>query len=453
MVAHAHTQAPPPSSARHSGASTAPHLTPYDGSSSTDSDSSQSTDSDSPPESPPASSPSDPTDPSPPSSSSEPPSASLPQSKASLKRAEKRKRAKEADATAHIVPDPKSARTPLLDTPSEKDRKLHLEFRKAMTAYSPKISDFSKQKEVSRWTVEIEEAARVHYGPAWQQNPEVVYGAILAFSSELKDMWRDEHKRTPMPLTWARLLEWIKAHVDREIRSESRDALQNLIDGKCHQGKTAVFRYLNNFRRIVAKIPDTSESQLIQYFLSGISAELKPECLTDIKGRPWKSLDALVKHAAAQELKLKARTTPASAPPKQPGTREGKNHLRRTLALAAKKKLKATARKTRTHSDKSEKSDKSLAAVTQDRQEGQRGRAVTASMPLTGDDAAPFRFNRMISEQQAKWLGETQRCWHCYETQAVCKADRADPKFCNLKGNSTPLAKGAHGGAPGFKAK
>ena len=74
-------------------------------------------------------------------------------------------------------------------------------------------------------------------------------------------------------------------------------------------------------------------------------------------------------------------------------------------------------------------------------------------MPLTGDDAAPYKYNRMISEQQAKFLAAGNRCWHCYEPHPTCKADRADPGKCNLKGNSVPLAKGSHGGAPPFKGK
>ena len=479
------THQEPRSSARHSGASTGPHLTPYDASSSTDSDSTSDSgpDSDSDSETDPSAtseksanpsenpgSPSS-SDTSSPSSSSDPdsvPPPSPPKSKAALKRAEKRKRQRELPDAVARIEDPKTSKpTRTTDAPSERDRKLNLEFRKSMTAFTPKVSDYTKQKDLERWCTEIEEAARVHYGPDWQQNPEVIYGAVLAMENELKDMWRDNHKRHPNdPLTWPRLLSWIKAHVDREVRSESRDALQLLIDGKYQQGGKAVYRYLNHFRRITSKIPDTSESQLIQFFLNGMSLNLKPECLTDIKGKPWKTLDALVKHAAAQELKLKARNAPA------PSTRNdrggSKNPTRRTLALAAKKKAKAAARKTRagrrhTNGTSDHPTDKSLAAAMQAPSQAQRpqggrpqgggrdGGRVEGGGQLTGDDSAPFRYNKKISEQQARYLSSTQRCWHCYEPQAACKADRADPSKCNLKGNSVPLAKGAHGGAPAFK--
>ena len=481
---------PGASSVRHSGASSGPHITPYDASTGSTTDtSSQSSGSDSPPgpSNPPINPSSNPSEnpSSDPSSSGSPSSSSdtdsdptpppLIRTKASIKRAEKRKRAQlVADATAHIQPPAQLNPAPLKETPTEKDRKLNLEFRKSMTNFSPKISDYTKKKDVERWCTEIEEAARVHYGSDWQNNPEVIYGAVLAMENELKDMWRDDHKRNPsISPTWPALLVWIKAHVDREIRSESRDALQQLIDGRYQQGQKAVFRYLNQFRRIVSKIPDCSESQLIQYFLTGMNPTIKPDCLTDIKGRPWKTLDALVKHAAAQELKFKARNAP-DKPPRAPRPDFKKGGINRTLAVAALKKKKAEQRKTRAGKDTTtprKPTDKSLAAAFQDappqagsqagRQGGGRGGggggagggAVGPSMPLTGDDAAPYKYNRMISEQQAKFLAAGNRCWHCYEPHPTCKADRADPGKCNLKGNSVPLAKGSHGGAPPFKGK
>ena len=69
---------------------------------------------------------------------------------------------------------------------------------------------------------------------------------------------------------------------------------------------------------------------------------------------------------------------------------------------------------------------------------------------FTGDAKAPFAFNRNISEGQAEWLAKGGKCWHCYLPMETCRQDRATQAHCNLKGHTDPLAKGSHGGAPGW---
>ena len=351
-----------------------------------------------------------------------------------------------------------------------------------MMALNPKISDFSKRKEVEKWEVEVEEAARVHYGPLWQENPEVIHGAILATSDQLKDSWRADRKRNPDgELSWKIFKTWILAHVDREIRNEATDAMQQLIEGRYHQKGKALYRYLNLFRRIIHEIPECTENQQVQWFLNGLSDELRPECQTDLKGRPWKKLDDLVKHAAAQEIRNKTR----NGKPKtdQPSTKFGKNRLTKTLAIAAlKKKKKQEARKkSKAGLSTDSKTDPSLAAMQAaganggTGQKGGRfgssatggsggrgagggggghggGRGVSTGPRdhFTGDLKAPFGFNRNISEGQAQWLTAGGKCWHCYQPMELCRPDRAVPAVCNLKGHTEPLVKGSNGGAPGW---
>ena len=410
--------------------------------------------------------------PSPPTSDSESDSS------AAAKKREKRKRQK-----ANRLPK----LAPILTGPTETERKRNIEFRKSMSALDPKISDFSKRKEVEKWEVEVEEAARVHYGPLWRENPEVIHGAILATGVQLKDSWRADRKRNPEgALSWKIFMTWILAHVDREVRNDARDAMQQLIEGRYHQKGKALYRYLNLFRRIIHEIPECTESQQVQWFLNGLSDELRPECQTDLKGRPWKKLDDLVKHAAAQEIRNKTRI----GKPKSDQTthnKYGKNRLAKTLALAAlKKKKRQESRKKSKAGLSTDKPDPSLAVATQaagasggssgQGQKGQGGRFGSSAAGsgrgagggggrgdgggrgvntgirdhFTGDAKAPFAFNRNISEGQAEWLAKGGKCWHCYLPMETCRQDRATQAHCNLKGHTDPLAKGSHGGAPGW---
>ena len=71
-------------------------------------------------------------------------------------------------------------------------------------------------------------------------------------------------------------------------------------------------------------------------------------------------------------------------------------------------------------------------------------------MEVTGPDDAACTYNTGISNKQARWLLERNRCFHCTKPMSECAADRRDPYKCNLRGTSPAMAAGAVPGAPGW---
>ena len=379
------------------------------------------------------------------------------------------------EITPERTPERTSARSPSpLHTrfrgdrsPSEKDRKRNIEFKKAMDAIKNKLSDTTRSKQRERWMREVEDAAILHYGNRWDVNPDSVRYALFAVSPEMRELYRIDHSlQNSERYTWPAFRKWIQEHTDREVPDEAEENLKKLIDGTYKQNKTSLHQYRNAFQRICTYLPNLPESQRIVYFQNGLNDKLRPLCLRDHSGQRWTDLDKLVQHAAAEEIKMKesdrTRQSDSAAPSrysrrysvasigsgKHTGTDTGvtKNHQ------PSGKRLKSAAN-----------TNHSVAAMqAMDAERGNahpagqggrgfgrggrgRGRGQASRSPsvdgvridhTAGPRKDPFKFNEQLSNEQAGYLQVERRCWHCYVPMTECIKTNGR---CSFQGRSGPL--------------
>lgn len=104
-----------------------------------------------------------------------------------------------------------------------------------------------------------------------------------------------------------------------QMLDQPRDtaARERLYNGEvAMSGSMTVHQYVGIFRQTVLDVGLMLEADKVQWFKKGLHSDLKAECQSDIYGNEFTSLDAIVQHAVAQELKLrvkKQRTAPKPA--------------------------------------------------------------------------------------------------------------------------------------------
>ena len=236
------------------------------------------------------------------------------------------------------------------------------------------------------WVQRVEDLAKKHFGPRWEEDRDRVKYMIRAVSVTLsrpvRRLWRSYAKLGPMPergISWPRFKRWVRdtrfqLHLEGGGHRDGNDP-----EGVTKQGQVAKGR---------------STKPVI------------PVRQTKARGAHWGPWDSLV---GQDQLK-------------------GKRHRpwqERLDRKAARQQVTA-----------------SNAGLSY-------GGADARESKVDGDDAKPFDRNRAISNAQARYLEREHRCFHCFELMRVCKQSRNGPGCPKFK-MGTPLAKGAFGDAPAW---
>ncbi len=113
--------------------------------------------------------------------------------------------------------------------------------------------------------------------------------------------------RTAKSLTWDAVWQAFTARFCIGLDEIEFDQLHKLQLGRVRQAPgQGVREYLNLLHTECALVPDTSERDMIMYFLKGLSSPLRDLCMHPVAGGVWKSLNELVEFTLRQERLLKS---------------------------------------------------------------------------------------------------------------------------------------------------
>jgi hypothetical protein len=379
----------------------------------------------------------------------------------------------------------------------ETHRKRAVDFTRALTALKGNVGDDSSEKEVNEWKHKVESHAIVCFGSHWEQVPTAVESVLRAihegFTKKLQSAWVLETQHDPSLITtmsWDDLVEWVYSHTTHEPYNEGRENRTKLMSCQVMQKGSTLNAYLLHFNRMVLPVEGISEEEKIVYFMRGLSNDLGPLCQTDIKGQPWTDYTELVDHARMKELELRARTaalkkttqnthgrrwnnahTVASiakgdnvdTPPASQGSgQRGKNGSSwrnrggRGSGVGGRG-LAVVQGGTAKHSGRG--SGRGGGRGGGAKQEGHRPSGAAAepyqskALVVSGPDDSACQYNTGISNKQARWLQERQRCFHCFRPMSgpdSCPRNRKERYKCDKRGAGQELAEGTVPGCPGW---
>ena len=89
-----------------------------------------------------------------------------------------------------------------------------------------------------------------------------------------------------------------------KVRTDGQEALESLMSGHMAQGKNSLLQYAQSFMTLRRKLPEESTVSMCKYFLLGMRNELHAKCAVDAIGREWVSLEDLITHATAVEIRI-----------------------------------------------------------------------------------------------------------------------------------------------------
>ena len=338
-------------------------------------------------------------------------------------------------------------------TPPEAHRRRAEGFGRAMSGIN-KITDSSSPKDIGFWAHNISAQAVLNFGERWTEKQEIansiIAGAQRAMSNELQVLWQQDTQDDPTRITnttWSQFIEWVRRQCTHEAVDEAREARQKLASGGCKQRAATITEYLRNFKRLVRLIPSCSEEEQIVFYQLGLNARLAPRCRLDIQGKQFMTLDALHTHARAVETELRETESFRGG-----GERYGKSRESRFQQKGGyKRKFDGPA--------------PSLAAMPGrggDRGGRNGGRGGGRGGAGRGDQARSFHPRQDadlksafpsqpgISNEQALFLREKNKCYFCFKGIEACTAARTGPG-CPKKAEKNALRPDGMPGCPKWK--
>ena len=239
------------------------------------------------------------------------------------------------------------------------------------------------------WVQRVEDLAKKHFGPRWEEDRDRVEYMIRAVSVTLpypvRRLWRSYAKLGPTPergISWPKFKKWVR-NTRHQLHLEGGGGrVVNVPEGVAKQGQATLGR---------SAMP------------------VVPACQTEARKAHWGPWDSLV----GQDQCKGKRQRPWQ---EWLGRKAARQQV--TAANAGLSYGGADARESK----------------------------------VEGDDAKPFWRNRAISNAQGRYLEKEHRCFHCYELMRDCKQSRHGPG-CPKFRMGTPLAKGAFGGAPAWNGE
>ena len=100
----------------------------------------------------------------------------------------------------------------------------------------------------------------------------------------------------------------LKRLLTKDARPPAIVARELLISGLCKQAREPAPYYCEQFKSHARCLPDMEEPPtqlfLIELFLNGLSATLRPNCSFDMYNQPWTNLQKLMDHTIIEEQKL-----------------------------------------------------------------------------------------------------------------------------------------------------
>jgi len=308
-----------------------------------------------------------------------------------------------------------------------------------------KLTDSTTRIDLDKFLLEVEDWAMLHYGQDFRKHSGCISGVAAAFSRDLRAQWLSDRARHPrLGTSWSRFIDWIRAHIDREVRHEPEDHMHKLVFGDCKQNGTAVHRYFNRFRRHSDKVPSLTEEARIALFRAGLDPEIRNESYRTLFGTPFTTVESLVEHLAVQEIRKRGLGQAAAKKRKyEPKSYRKNKRSVSTLKAApdhnADPQVKlptgpqpAQVAVAESLNPKGGGSGRGFGRGS-GRSDGGRGRG-SGRGSGRGPAKAPgnpewwdqpdikkaFGGNMMISLEQAQWLRQNGRCFRCTKPRGEC---------------------------------
>jgi hypothetical protein len=148
----------------------------------------------------------------------------------------------------------------------------------------------------------------------WKRYPALMESVIDTFDPQMKhdfleenDERKSKQRKELQDEGWHAILQWVHDYTAPQVRDDVVEARTHLLEGKCRQGRKSVTEYLLDLRQYTKRIPGTTDSDMIMWFMHGISDDLRHLCQSDSRGKPWKTFQDLVDHATCKDLELRSR--------------------------------------------------------------------------------------------------------------------------------------------------
>ena len=134
----------------------------------------------------------------------------------------------------------------------------------------------------------------------------VLHALPLLEMNSVAHHWHRSIQAKYPDMSWDLFTVLLTQHFTRDQREPQQVCRDDLHSGKIMH-TNSVAAYVQRFRLATMEAVDMSETDLINWFLRGLSPQLKPHCLTDHVGVFWSSIEDLITYAYAKETMLKAQ--------------------------------------------------------------------------------------------------------------------------------------------------
>jgi hypothetical protein len=296
--------------------------------------------------------------------------------------------------------------------PSQVLRALQ-ELHKACNRMQTKYSESMGLEAYETWVEELLGITQLYMGDDWKQYEiQIVRHLPKALSKEVAKLW---HGLKQSEATWTEFLEWTRKQLALNAQTEAELTATELFSRQVNQDEAPIQKHNLSFNRRMQKLvgeaalPEYHQVILYRLTLDEVYAKMS---YFDHTGAPFKTLAELQTYLLKHESVLNKQK------------RDVSQHEKRTRTGFRHKKKWGKGKRPLSQST-TDSPPESLAAMkvgaTSDKQSRQRtDKFPRAGSYLPGEEEKPCHQNNLISNQQAKWLVDNQKCVFCTGPRTEC---------------------------------